>query len=171
MKKNKGFTLVELVIVIIIIGIAASVLGFMLLGTIKAWTFKFNRNDILWDGRLALNRMTREIRAIKNGAPSVPTQPTSSRFEFVYTVDTVDKDTIYSLSSTNLYRTENGIQNLLSENVSSLTFTYYNSSGTEIPSPAFDPSATDIRRVRINLTLTKNGQNVYLQSDASTKNF
>jgi hypothetical protein len=75
------------------------------------------------------------------------------------------------LSSTNLNRTENGTANLLAESVSALSFTYYNSSDTAIPSPTVSPSATDIRRVRINLTLTKNGENVYLQSDASPKNF
>ena len=166
MKKNKGFTLIELVIVITIIGITASILGFMLLGTIKAWTFKFNRNDILWDGRLALDRMTREIRTIKNSTSI--TTATSSQFRFT---DAGNKDITYSLSSTNLNRTENGTANLLAGDVSSLAFTYYNSSDTVIPSPVVSPSATDIRRVKINLTLTKNGQNVYLQSDASTKNF
>lgn len=166
MKKNKGFTLIEVIIVIIVIGIVSVIIGSMLLGVVKAWTFKFNRNDILWDGRLALDRMTREIRAIKNST-SVTTA-TSSQFRFT---DTGNKDITYSLSSTNLNRTENGTANLLAENVSGLTFTYYNSSDAVIPSPAVSPSATDIRRVRINLMLTKNGQNVYLQSDASAKNF
>lgn len=166
MGKNKGFTLIELVIVISIVGIAAVIAGSMLLGVIDAWTFKFNRNDILWDGRIAINRMTREIRTVKNNT-SVTTA-TSSQFRFT---DAGNKDITYSLSSTNLNRTENGTANLLAENVSSLTVTYYNSSDAVIPSPMVSPSATDIRRVRINLTLTKNGQNVYLQSDASTKNF
>jgi prepilin-type N-terminal cleavage/methylation domain-containing protein len=165
MRKN-GFTLVELVIVISVVGIISTIVGSMLLGAIDAWVFKFNRNDILWDGRLALDRMTREIRTIKNST-SVTTA-SSAQFRFT---DTGNKDITYSLSSTNLNRTENGTANLLAENVSSLTVTYYNSSDAVIPSPTVSPSATDIRRVRINLTLTKNGQNVYLQSDASTKNF
>ncbi|MBU1913185.1 MAG: prepilin-type N-terminal cleavage/methylation domain-containing protein [Candidatus Omnitrophica bacterium] len=163
---KRGFTLVELVIVIVIIGIAASTIGFMLLGTINAWTFKFNRSDILWDGRLAMDRMTREIRTIRNSTSVT----TASAVQFRFT-DTGNKDITYSLSSTNLNRTEDGIANLLAADVSSITFTYYYANGTVIPAPAVSPSATDIRRVRINLTLTKNGQNVYLQSDAPTKNF
>ena len=166
MKNPKGFTLVETVIVMTIIGIVASAMGFMLLGTIKAWTFKFNRNDILWDDRLALDRMTREIRAIKNSTSVTTAQAAQFRF-----IDTANKDITYNLSSTNLNRTENGTANLLAENVSSLSFTYYNASDIAIPTPVVSPSATDIRRVKINLTLTKNGQNIYLQSDASTKNF
>src|SRR3990167_5753588 len=99
MKKKKGFTLIELVIVITIVGIAASIIGAMLLGTINAWTFKVNRYDLLWDGRLALDRMTREIRAIKN-TTSVTTA-SSAQFRFT---NTGDADITYSLSSTNLNR-------------------------------------------------------------------
>ena len=166
MKNSKGFTLVELVIVMAIVGIGTAIIGTILLGVVKAWTFKFNRNDILWDGRLAINRMTREMRAIKN-TTSVTTA-TAAQFRFI---DTGNKDITYSLVSTDLNRTEDGIANLLAENVSSVTFTYYYANGTVIPTPAVSPSATDIRRVRIDLTLTKNGENVYLRSDSVARNF
>jgi prepilin-type N-terminal cleavage/methylation domain-containing protein len=165
MRKN-GFTLVELVVVISVVGIISTIMGSMLLGTIKAWTFKFNRNDILWDGRLALDRMTREIRTIRN-TTSVTTA-SSTQFRFI---DAGNHDITYSMSSTNLNRTEGGAANLLAENVSSLAFTYYDTNGNTIAVPAVSPAATNIRRVRINFTLTKNGENVYLRSEASTRNF
>jgi prepilin-type N-terminal cleavage/methylation domain-containing protein len=164
--KAKGFTLVELVIVIAIVGISMTIVGAILLGTIKAWTFKFNRNDILWDGRIGLDRMTREIRAVKDSTSVITASSTQFRF-----TDAENKDITYSLSSTNLNRTENGTANLLAGNVSGLAFTYYDASDVVISTPIVSPSATDIRRVRINLTLTKNGENVYLQSDSSPKNF
>jgi len=166
MKKEKGFTLIEVIIVIIVVGIISVIIGSMLLGVVKAWTFKFNRNDILWDGRLAINRITREIREVRNTTSVITAS--SSQFRFI---NTGNVNITYSLSSTNLNRTENGTTNLLASNVSALTFTYYNASGTSIPAPTVSPSATNIRRVRISLTLTKNGQNVYLRSDSSTKNF
>ena len=165
MKKENGFTLIEVIIVITIVGIVSVIIGSMLLGVVKAWTFKINRNDILWDGRLAINRMTREIRTVRNDA-SVTTA-SSSQFRFI---DSANIDITYSLSSTNLNRTENGTANLLAENVSSLSFTYYDAAGTVIPSPTVSPT-TDIKRVRINLTLTKNGQTFYLQSDNMPRNF
>lgn len=165
MRKN-GFTLIELVVVISVVGIISTIVGSILLGAIDAWVFKFNRNDILWDSRLAIDRMTREIRTIRN-ATSVTTA-SSAQFRFI---DAGDKDITYSISSTNLNRTENGTANLLAENVSSLAFTYYDTNGNTIAIPTVSPAATNIRRVRINFTLTKNGENVYLQSEASARNF
>jgi prepilin-type N-terminal cleavage/methylation domain-containing protein len=159
MRKN-GFTLIELVVVISVVGIISTIIGSMLLGAIDAWAFKFNRNDILWDSRLAMDRMTREIRTIRNAASI--TTASSSQFRFI---DAGNKDITYGMSSTNLNRTENGATNLLAENVSSLAFTYYDASG------AVTGVLVNIRRVRISLTLTKNGENVYLRSDASTRNF
>ena len=166
MTENKGFTLVELIIVITIIGIIAGTVGFILLSTVDAWMFKFNRADLLSDGRLALNRMVREIRQIKD-LTSVTTA-TSSQFRFT---NTGDVDIIYSLSSTDLNRTADATANVLAQDVSSLGFAYYDSSGDTISTPTVSPSETDIRRVRINLTLTKSGENVYLQSESVPRNF
>lgn len=163
---KRGFTLIELVIVITIVGIIAGVVGYILLATVQGWTFKVNRNDLLCDGRLAMNRMVREIREIKD-LTSVVTA-SASQFRFI---DIGNLDITYTLSSTNLNRTEDGTANLLASNVSNLSFSYYDASGNTITIPLVSPSSTDIRRVRINMTLAKNGGNVYLQSDSKPRNF
>jgi prepilin-type N-terminal cleavage/methylation domain-containing protein len=163
---KRGFTLIEIIIVITILGIIAGVVGFILLSTIDAWTFKFNRFELLSDGRLAMNRMLREIREIKD-LTSVTTA-SSSQFRFT---NVNDVDVTYSLSSTNLNRTEDGTANVLAGNVSSITFTYYDANGDVISIPTVSPGTTDIRRVRINLTFTKAGENVYLQSESVPRNF
>nr|MBU1328611.1 prepilin-type N-terminal cleavage/methylation domain-containing protein [Candidatus Omnitrophota bacterium] len=163
---KRGFTLIELIMVIVIIGIIASVVGYILLGAVQGWTFKAKRNDILWDGRLAINRMVREIREIKD-LTSVTTA-SSSQFRFT----NINNNSItYSLSGANLNRTKDGAANILAQNVSSLSFTYYDSSGASIATPTVSPSSTDIRRVRINITLTNGGQNFYAQSDSVPRNF
>ena len=161
---RKGFTLIELVIVISVIGIIAVIVGSILLGVVDAWTFKFNRNDILQDGRMAIGRMTREMRTA-----SGITIATAGQFRFIETENsgteaTISNDITYSLSGSNLNRTENGVANLLAENVSSLAFTYYDASETVTGVIA------NIRRVKINVTLTKNGENVYLQSESMPRN-
>jgi prepilin-type N-terminal cleavage/methylation domain-containing protein len=169
MKKSNGFTLIELIIVVTIIGVIAGVVGFILLGAVDAWTFKFNRADILADGRLAMNRMVREIREIK--ILTSVTTATSSEFRFTIDDSGSDVDITYELDGTDLDRTEDGTTNVLAQDVSALSFTYYDSDGDTISSPAVNPSETDIRRVQVDLTLAKNGENVYLRSQSIPRNF
>ena len=163
---RNGFTLIELVIVISIIGIIAGVVGYILLATADAWTFKFNRAELLADGRLSMNRMVREIREIKNRGKV--TTATSSEFRFE-NVDNVD--ITYNLNSTDLNRTEDGTANTLAQDVSSLAVTYFDSDGETISTPNVAPGATNIRRIQIDLTITKSGENVYLQSQSVPRNF
>lgn len=164
---RNGFTLIELIIVITIIGIVAGVIGFVLLGAVDAWTFKFNRTDLLADGRLAMNRMVREIREIKDD-DSVTTA-SSSEFRFT---NAGNVDITYNLSSTDLNRTANSVTNILAENLSNLTFTYYDSyaSGATSITPTVGTD-TNIRMVQIDMSLTKNGENVYVRSQSVPRNF
>ena len=164
--KKRGFTLIELVVVITIIGIIAGVVGFILFGAVDAWTFRLKRAGLLSDGRLAINRIVREVREVKDLTSVIAAS--SSQFRFI---DTDDTDITYSLNGSDLERTEDGTANTLAENVSSLSFTYYDFNGSTISTPAVSSSATDIRRVLIDLTLTKDGEDVYLESESVPRNF
>jgi prepilin-type N-terminal cleavage/methylation domain-containing protein len=164
--KARGFTLIEVIMTLVLlsfmvwIGIAAMLSG------IDTWSFFTQRKDVLSDGRMALDRMLREIRMIKE--PTSVAVANSTTFGFT---DIDDNTITYYIDSGTINRTENGITNGLLSNVSSLSFVYYDASDAVVAAPLVAPSATDIRRVRIAITLSKGASGALnLQSDVSPRN-
>jgi len=162
----RGFTLIELIIVISIVGVISGILGFVLLASVDAWTLKINRADMLWDGRLGMERMVRDIRQIRDLRGVITAGPSELRF-----IDANGDDITYRVNDAMLQRREDDHTNILAGWVSGLNFTYYDVNGNEIDLPMVNPDETDIRRIRINLNLTKNGKTLYLQSEVVPRNF
>ena len=164
--KKKGFTIIELVITITVL----AAMGWMgvsaMLSGIDAWSNFIQRKELVLQGKMSLNRMTREIRMIKD-LTSVITAD-SAVFELI---DVNNVDITYSLNSGALERTEDAVTNTLATGASSLSFTYYDADNSIIISPVVAPSETDIRRVRINMSLAKNLDIVLnLRSDVKPRN-
>ena len=62
LKSSKGFTLIELIIVIVILSIV-SVIGINFLGdSLKVYTMAVNQKTLFDEGKLAMERMVRDIR-------------------------------------------------------------------------------------------------------------
>jgi MSHA biogenesis protein MshO len=59
---QRGFTLIELVMVIVLLGVMAGVLTPFILSAMEAYTASRARADLVAKGRLALERMAREVR-------------------------------------------------------------------------------------------------------------
>ncbi len=119
--KQKGFTLVELVLVIALLGILGAVLGPGLSSAIKGFDTVWSRKQTLAQARAAMDRMVREIRLIQSSADVVNVS-TSTSFQFEYPDGTA---ITYDLNSTNLRRNTD----TLASNVTSLSFSYYNEQG------------------------------------------
>jgi len=143
---ERGFTLIEIVITIVITGILAYIfLNFFSLGT-DSYTLIETRSDVLQDERVVLNRMTREIR---QAATITITSATDISFTWDDTSDGINDTYRYYLSGSNLRRTINGASDtLILDNVSSLSFT------------------GDTNRITIMLTVTRGGQSLTIQSRA-----
>jgi prepilin-type N-terminal cleavage/methylation domain-containing protein len=123
--KNKGFTLVEIVVVIFILSIVAMIGGLVLLKGFETGYASRDLIDATWQSRLALQRMANEIREIHS--PSAADLDISSNNQITFT-DMNGENITYSRSGN--YLTRNGIS--LADGVSALTFTYFDANNKEV---------------------------------------
>lgn len=121
----RGFSLVEMVVVIVIVGIVFAI-GATLLG--RLFTAFFAERDIAigeWQGLIALERVSRELREIRS--PAELTISPSNRILFT-NLDGVQVE--YLLSGTSLTRSSSDTAALaLADNVGGLAFFYLQSDG------------------------------------------
>ncbi len=63
---SKGFTLIEIVMSIVLISILSGIAALIILQGVKAYTDEQSRSDLHYQTRLAIERMTREIRLVRS---------------------------------------------------------------------------------------------------------
>jgi len=159
--RKSGLTLIELVMTISIVGILVSGSMFYIKQVIDLWDFVSFRNEIVSDGRMALNRMSREIRQINNSTSVLYANITRFRFTDINN-GTID----YYFSSPNLIRNND----TLASGVSNLNLTYYNLTNQPIANPLISPQATDIRRIKIRLNMFSGNQNKTFETQVYPRN-
>jgi len=137
LKPTQGFTLIELVLSIALIGIMAGLVGPMLTNGIKSYAMVASRKTALGQVRLSMERIAYEIRLIPNTASIDIWTGSAIQFDLP-----TEANISYSLTGSNLMRS--GV--VIADNVTVLTFSYYDSSG--------NPAAAvgDIYRIRFEIT-------------------
>jgi len=142
----KGYTLVELVIVLVLLAILAGIGIPMMFKTVDAWVFGSKFQDYaVMSSVMAMNRMSREIRRLLND--SNITTATSSQITFT---DLGSNIITFNRSGNTLQRGlgATAVYDALADNVTALTFTYYDDFNNTIASPIVG-SNTDLRRIDI----------------------
>lgn len=160
----KGFTLIEIVMVIVLLSIIAGIGVPLLIAVNDGWLIAKRRNQLSEGARVSIDRMIREMRMVSNLTSVVAAN--STRFQFV---DISNNNITYDLNNSTIRRTISGTVDILVAEVSSLDFTYYNLNGSTISTPVVGPSDTDIRRIEIDFTLT-NSSNLSFFSQVSPRN-
>lgn len=158
----RGITLIELMMVITIVGILAGVSSMYIRETASLWRYITFRNDIVAQGRMALMRLSREVRQVRDDS-SVYTAG-ATQFEFD---DSNDNRINYQLSGTDLLRNSD----VLADSISSLSFVYFNANNAQITTPDIYPSRTDIRRIEVNLTVQSGDQAKTIKAQVYPRNF
>ena len=124
MKKNKGFTLTEVMIVVAILGIVGSMGAVLLKNFTRYWRLNNARSSIQRDVRRCLSLMNRNLRQARATTVTIDQasgQPPWSRISF----NTISDDQlIYYQSGTNLQMSVNGTVFNLSKILRTLKFTY-----------------------------------------------
>ena len=145
--KQCGFTLIELIFVIILLGIIGAIGSQMLTQGLNSFITQKNITNAIWQGQLAMERMTREIRYVRSAGDIIIN--TSGEFKFV---DIYGESIDYKLSGSNLLRNTKTIAN----GVNTLTFSYSDQSGNAVS------GTTDVHYVGITMNVTLNNTNYSL---------
>lgn len=161
LRNARGFTLGEVVLVVILVGIIAATFGPGLVTAMRATVMTDTRKEALQNAHAALDRMAREIRMIRSATVlDIPiiSFPTGNDMEFV---DTYGNTIRFRLVGANLER--NGA--VLAGNVTALTFSYLQNSG------AAAGNVTQIWRIVIDLTVQVGAESVPLRTEVHPTGF
>ena len=150
-RTRTGFTLIEIVMVIALVGILAGVMAPPIVAMADALYFDRVRNEIVGMGQGAFERLVIDIRRLSGAGAILAADPDHYRF---FDVDGVTVDISRNTTNSTLILNRNGVDHILSAYVSDLSFTYYNSESGHNPLAA-PFNAALIRNIRVSLTLDR----------------
>lgn len=141
---KKGFTVIELIIVMVVIGILAAISAPLIDQAARSAGMIYDVSDVSAQGKTSFTQFLRALRSVQ----SISAMTSSS---LSYT-DIDHKNIAITYSSNVIYRSENGgtARSWLTD-VDSLSLTYQDSAGATTATPA------NVRYVTVNIGLNKNG--------------
>ena len=157
-QKQKGFTLVEMILVIIILSIIATVGSQVMSNGFTAYLSGRDMVDAEWQGRYAMQRMSRELRDVRSATAGDLVMGANQ-----ITFTDINANTItYALTGTTL--TRNGTA--LADGVTALEFYYIQADGIVTAA-----AATDVSFITVNINVSLNGSNYSLRNTLHPRSF
>lgn len=168
-RKSTGFTLIELIMSLTIIGIMAILTAPLLAVSVDAVNLKMSQSDINELTQLSLAKMTRDIRRLRD----IQSIQTATATDLIF-LDKSNNTIRYFFNGTNLlYDLNSAGSQTLANNLQSggSAFTYYDQSGAVIGTPTVGLLIdSNIRRVQIKLVFLINGQAYPVQTQVRLRN-
>ena len=154
--RSAGFTLVELIVAMVIIGVIGSLLVLYIMGSTEAFSRVQSRKSLIMDATSSLKKFDREVNATYKIF-----QANTKNFQFTTTMDTnIVIGYEINADGTLTRKLGAGSKELLSGDIdfSQSYFNYYD---------ANDIVATPIRRIRLSLLFSKNNESTRFTTDIS----
>jgi prepilin-type N-terminal cleavage/methylation domain-containing protein len=163
----RGFTLIEIIVVIVLVGILATIAATIIMQGISAYSGGESRSNAHYQARFAMERMAREIRLMRSStAADIPTMTgTTLRYN-----DINGLQMGFRLNGGNIERTEDNAVSwqTLATNITGPggnIFTYLDKGGAATAAPA------SLWLVQIQFTATQNAESIYMQTTVHPRNF
>jgi prepilin-type N-terminal cleavage/methylation domain-containing protein len=154
-----GFTLVEMVLVIVLVGIIAGIGSTILAGGFKAYITSKNLSQAEWQGRIAIERLTRELRTVRSATALDLTLVPNTAITFT---DTNANVISYTLSGTTLMRNAQP----LADDISSLSFSYIANDGKTTAA-----NASLVHYIVVDIAVSSQGSNYAVRTAIHPRGF
>ncbi len=162
MKGKEGYTLIEILLVLVIIGILAGILIEPFRQGVQSYVGIETRADLTSQAREDTVRIVRELRNIRTEADNTPEISTANATSITFT-DVMDNGVSFSLSGSTVLRKTD----ILADKVSSLQFRYFDGSNTELTSfPLTGADREKVRRILVILTMQEGTETVTMPGQA-----
>lgn len=174
--RTSGFTLIEVIMAIVVMAIISVGVGSLLYQGTRSFEMMDTRRDLTGQGKLAMERMTREIRlarCVSAGGACTPsateiTAMTATEIRFVKQ-DYEGRGFRYDATAQTLYlrqgSTATDPEDILARNVSAFSFGYFKSNGTTATLPA------QVWRVTAQMTLSSGNESIDFKASIYPRHF
>lgn len=155
-----GYTILELILVIVLIGIIAGVMARMFLWGVDIFDFISDRKDLFQSSRIGMEILVKDLHAINSTANI--TSASSSQLNFT---NLNNQQVAFSYNNGVLSRNSNN----LIVGLDSFHFTFYDVNGDTLQTPVSTPST--IWKIKFSLNATVDNKPIHLQSIVVPRRF
>jgi prepilin-type N-terminal cleavage/methylation domain-containing protein len=157
-----GFTLIELVMTIVIVGIISGIAAMIIAQGVKSYSDEQGRSGVRYQARFAVERMVREVRLIRSCADIAGPSNPSATLSFT---DINGTAVLFNVALGNLNR---GADRLATGITTAQPFRFLDKSGNTTTSCV---SPNDIWFIEINVTALQGGETYSLRTRVHPRNF